>query len=712
MQRTGQEAEKVIRFEYNGLNRVTRLTGPPPELNQTLYDYDLNGNIRSVIDGNGNPTWYEYNYQGKVSKIMDALGHETYLKYGTGCPTCGAGVDKLTLVMDARKQTTVFEYDQAGNLGKETDPLGYSTSYKYDSARNLRSRTDAKGNRTDYFFDELNRLKEVRYPDQTTVAFSYDYRGNLKTAANSNIAYTFAYDFNNRLTEVTDSNGRSLSYRYNELGNRTRMVTPDGRVIEYKYDNRNYLSQVLVNSVPQVNLVHDPYGRRVGLGYASGISTSYSYNPSGYLTNLLTRDSQQATINSFAYTHDGVGNRKTMTELNGVHGYDYDKIYQLIGAIHPNMPGETFQYDPVGNRIEKVSKGTGEKIVYFYDFENRLIKVESPGLIAQYKYNPFGRRIEKNVNGTITRYAYDGPNILLEYDGENNIKSRYLHNLAIDDPMSVEQGGKIYYYQKDGLGSVVALTDEAGKVVQSYAYDSFGKIINQAGSFGNTFTYTAREYDEETALYYYRARYYDPRTGKFLTKDPIGFAGGDVNVYRYVTNNPVNRIDPLGLYDLWDFGEDTLSFAAGLGNAVTFGGSTWIAEQFMSSGDATILRRTKRCSKAFKGGEWASLALGGGRLAYAGIAKGASMIYAARGATMANAAAVSAFRNGLKQVFRLGLWRDARIYTLERMVEKYGTAEEILAAAGRTDLEINAIGAWAASGGTITLATSDDCWCK
>jgi len=79
---------------------------------------------------------------------------------------------------------------------------------------------------------------------------------------------------------------------------------------------------------------------------------------------------------------------------------------------------------------------------------------------------------------------------------------------------------------------------------------------------------------------------------------------------------------------------------------------------------------------------------------------------------MANAAAVSAFRNGLKQVFRLGLWRDARIYTLERMVEKYGTAEEILAAAGRTDLEINAIGAWAASGGTITLATSDDCWCK
>jgi len=352
------------------------------------------------------------------------------------------------------------------------------------------------------------------------------------------------------------------------------MVTPDGRVIEYKYDNWNHLSQVLVNSVPQANLVHDPYGRRVGLGYANGTSTSYSYNPSGYLTDLLTRDSQQATINSFAYTHDGVGNRKTMTELNGVHGYDYDKIYQLTKATHPLRPEEAFSYDPVGNRlntsvdldnalmedgdytyaydyngnlIEKVSKGTGEKTSYFYDFENRLVKVESPGLIAQYKYDPFGRRIEKNVNGAITRYTYDGPNILLEYDGENDIKSRYLHTLAIDDILSVEQGGKVYYYQKDGLGSVVALTDEAGQVVQSYEYDSFGKIVNQTGSIRNPFTYTGREYDEETGLYFYRARYYDPNAGRFFTKDPIGFAAGDVNLYRYVYNNPVNKVDPLGL---------------------------------------------------------------------------------------------------------------------------------------------------------------------
>ena len=509
-----------------------------------------------------------------VADHTDASGFETFLKYGTGCPSCGAGVDKLTSVMDARKQTTAFEYDQAGNLGKEIDPLGYSTSYKYDSAGNLRSRIDANGNTTFYEFDELNRLKDILYPNQTKVSFTYDYRGNLKTAANPHIAYTFTYDLNNRLTEVIDSEGRSISYRYNELGNRTRMVTPDGRVVEYRYDLQNRLTKIMVDSVSYVDFTHDPYGRRLSLAYANGITNEFSYNPSGYLTNLLARGSQQSTLNSFAYTHDGVGNRKTMTEAAGTHGYDYDKIYQLTGATHPNMPGEDFQYDPVGNRlntsvdpdnalledgdytyaydyngnlIEKVSKATGEKTSYFYDFENRLIKVESPGIVAHYKYDPFGRRIEKEANGTITRYTYDGPNILLEYDGEGNIRSRYLHNLTIDDPLSTEQGGKVYYYQKDGLGSVVGLTDEAGQVVQIYEYDSFGRIINQTGSIRNPFSYTGREYDEETGLYYYRARYYDPNAGRFLTKDPIGFAGGDANLFSYVKNNPLNYIDPSGM---------------------------------------------------------------------------------------------------------------------------------------------------------------------
>lgn len=111
----------------------------------------------------------------------------------------------------------------------------------------------------------------------------------------------------------------------------------------------------------------------------------------------------------------------------------------------------------------------------------------------------------------------------------------------------MERNGQSYFFHQDGLGSIIAITDTSGQKVQSYDYDSFGNPT-QTTNFRNSYLFTAREYDEETGLYYYRARYYDPKVGRFISKDPIGFNGGDVNLYRYVSNNPVNATDPSGLY--------------------------------------------------------------------------------------------------------------------------------------------------------------------
>jgi RHS repeat-associated protein len=239
-----------------------------------------------------------------------------------------------------------------------------------------------------------------------------------------------------------------------------------------------------------------------------------------------------------------------MTDLAGAHNYTYDNIYQLTQATHPNMSTEQFSYDAVGNRqtSEGQAPGQGRSTEYVYDFENRLIEIDYFGMAAQYKYDPFGRRIEKNVNGTIIRYLYDGPNIATEYDGSWNVTNKYVSTLDIDDPLTVTQGENTFYYQKDGLGSVVGLTDASGSVIKSYTYKSFGEIYAEAGSLVQPFTFTGREYDPESGLYYYRARYYDPRAGRFLTKDPIGFDGGDANLYRYTLNNAINFVDPLGLW--------------------------------------------------------------------------------------------------------------------------------------------------------------------
>jgi RHS repeat-associated protein len=110
------------------------------------------------------------------------------------------------------------------------------------------------------------------------------------------------------------------------------------------------------------------------------------------------------------------------------------------------------------------------------------------------------------------------------------------------------RNGQSYFYHLDGLGSVTAITDSSGTVVQRYEYDSFGNIVSMLDpNFKQPYTYTSREYDEETGLYYYRARYYDAKTGRFISEDPIGFAGG-INLYSYVGNNPVNFVDPIGLW--------------------------------------------------------------------------------------------------------------------------------------------------------------------
>ncbi len=157
-----------------------------------------------------------------------------------------------------------------------------------------------------------------------------------------------------------------------------------------------------------------------------------------------------------------------------------------------------------------------------------------------------GRRIAKSVNNVVTWYVYDGNAILAAYDLSGTVTARYAHGLNIDEPLAVQQGSITSFYHADGLGSIVALTNAAGSVVQTYSYDSFGNVT-LSGGITQPYTYTAREYDYETGLYFYRARYYDPKAGRFITKDPISFAGGDVNLYGYVENNPVNWIDPFGL---------------------------------------------------------------------------------------------------------------------------------------------------------------------
>jgi RHS repeat-associated protein len=173
-------------------------------------------------------------------------------------------------------------------------------------------------------------------------------------------------------------------------------------------------------------------------------------------------------------------------------------------------------------------------------------KKTAAGSGVTFKYDPFGRRIEKASPTTTSIYAYDGYNLQEETNSSGAAVARYTQGPTIDEPLAMLRSGATSFYNADGLGSVTSLSNSTGSLAQTYGYDSFGKQTNSSGSLTNPFQYAGRELDSESNLYYNRARYFDPASGRFLAEDPEGFDAG-VNLYAYVLNNPVVFTDPFGL---------------------------------------------------------------------------------------------------------------------------------------------------------------------
>jgi RHS repeat-associated protein len=372
-------------------------------------------------------------------------------------------------------------------------------------------------------------------------------------------------------------------YSYDLNGNRISMIDPTG-LTTYTYDALNRLTSITNNKGQVTSFTYDALGRRTSMTHGNGVVTSYTYDAASQLTRLA-HQLGAATVNSFDYTYDKVGNRKTKVDRNGSHNYTYDTLSRLTEALNPlpSNPLENFNYDSVGNRTNsnqngasifnqanqlledagftyqydnngnltrKTPKGSGPFNSYEYDAENKLVRVVINGTTVNYRYDGLGRRVEKeviSVGTTTTRYVYDNEDILLELDGSNNIIARYTHGPGIDEPLILEKGSASFFYQTDGLGSITDITNQSGTAVQRYTHSSFGKIESQLDpSFVQPYTFTAREFEAESGLYYYRARTYNPLTGRFLQEDPVRFTA-DINFYPLVGNNPVNWIDPEGL---------------------------------------------------------------------------------------------------------------------------------------------------------------------
>jgi RHS repeat-associated protein len=302
-----------------------------------------------------------------------------------------------------------------------------------------------------------------------------------------------------------------------------------------------------------------------------------------HLLSILDKNAGGTTLDGATYTYDPAGNRKTRTPkpTGSALTYTYDNIYELLTAKQGTTTKESYTYDLVGNRLSSLGvspynynssneltsiAGGGtynydqngsltskpDGTAYSWDFENRLSQVTLPGTggTVNFKYDPMGRRIQKaftqGATTTTTNYVYDGTNVTEEVDANGAVMARYTQGLGIDEPLAELRSSTTSYYDADGLGSITSLSSTAGALANTYTYDSFGKLTASTGTVVNPFQYTARDYDSETGLRYYRARYYDQNVGRFISEDPIRFKAG-IDFYSYVVNNPVNFTDPRGL---------------------------------------------------------------------------------------------------------------------------------------------------------------------
>jgi RHS repeat-associated protein len=615
----------VTRYEYDGNNHRTKTVYPDNTAETSTFD--AAGRLTSRTDQAGQVTRFEHDGLGRLTKVTDALGLPTLYSYDE------AG--NLLKQTDAKNHTTSFEYDQTGRRTRRTLPSGVSETYVYNVAGNLISRTNVKGDTTTYTYDALNRLTR-KTPDarlgQPSVNFTYTQMGLRETMTDASGTTSYTYDALDRLKSKVTPRG-TLNYTYDATGKLASMASSNvnGVSVSYTYDALKRLSTVTDNrSGGQTSSYsYDAKSNLAGYIYPNGVETAYTYNSLNRLTNLSS--SKGGTLASYTYTLGAAGNRLSVSELNGRQvGYTYDALYRLTketisGDPTPSGNGSIdYTYDVVGNRLTRVStlaavpsashtydendRMSGDTydangntvgsagVTYNYDFEDRLTEIN--GGVFSVVYDGDGNRVMKTVGGVTTSYLVDDRNatgfaqVLEELVG-GSVQRAYTYGHDLISQRQLLAGNwTTSYYGYDGHGSVRFLTDAGGAVTDTYTYDAFGNLIARSGTTPNDYLYAGEQYDANAGFYYLRARYLNPSEGRFQTRDTHEgsmFEPITLHKYLYTGNDPVNKVDPSGLFaGVLVAGAGTM---VGRGNEAARAASIlmWVKMQLLALGLATVI---------------------------------------------------------------------------------------------------------------------------
>ena len=578
------------RLEYDGLKRpisTTRVVtdngrgdGKPKGTIVTTQTWDDSSRLTSRRDPNGNVTRYAY----------DPLNREISETYADG------------LVQS-------YTYDVHGNRVTTKDPNGSIVRTVYNLLNRPVRRSVASAERVSklvtqesYEYDPLSRLIRAAN-EHSVVVRSYDSLSNVIREELNGRKVTSIYDGVGNKLRCTYPSGREITCDYDELNRKRRIADARGALAAYRYLGPSRLAaREILGSEPALitSYAYDEIKRLVGMNHKAGagepplidqkyawdqmhnktlradvrngtsvLRRAYAYDSAYRLRQSLVSEREDRQGRQIQYSLDAAGNRIRVT--GGTEPGEY-----VLSSARPEpadsfinqyttTPFDTRRYDRNGNLIS-VSTADGNTRTLTYDYRDRMVDYADPatGLAVNYAYDALGRRITRKVGQHIAHYFYDNSEIIEEVDGPDGPVTTLVYGTHLDDVLNMRRGKRDFYYHMDDLGSVVAITDERGRLIEHYRYEDFGKpaIFDSRGSrlressLRNPYMFTGQRYDQETGLYYYRTRYLDPLAGRFTTRDTIGIwedAGNLGNGYTYAHNNPHTFVDPNGKSTLRTF---------------------------------------------------------------------------------------------------------------------------------------------------------------
>jgi RHS repeat-associated protein len=437
-----------------------------------------------------------------------------------------------------------------------------------------------------------------------TIVHGYDDAGRETSISDGVTGYNYQYDLADRVTYTDNAGSVDMpqvyfnSY-YDFEGNRTWLSDSQGGSVWYAWNNQRLQSMALFTEnykSAQVGFGYDSVGRLASLtrttngNYYSTINTSYTLDFLDRVTSIThskVMGEDASTLSQFTYGYDASGRVTNYTGPEGSLSYALDANGQLLsvtgsradnysfdatgnrtsnstgtGNLLLNDGQYSYTYDLEGNQKTKTRISDGQMTEFFWDHRNQLTKAlvkDANGVLLKelrFTYDVEGRRVGEWVDADGAGpeepdqvwTVFDGVNPYMDFDSDGLLKTRYLYGPGIDELFArIGSGEDPEWYLADRLGSVRQIVDATSAVLDEITYGSFGGILSESNpSQGDRFKFTGREYSPELGIYYYRARWYDPSSGRFISQDPIGFSAGDVNLYRYVGNAPGDGVDPEG----------------------------------------------------------------------------------------------------------------------------------------------------------------------